>query len=262
MADASILPNEPTMQLKDEPVNEFNKTIKTYKENIIESVTTQLSEVSQVLSKCQMLIGPFNNMEALLPFCSDILSEMKDLVQSVSDKKNQASDSILPSVSSSSVDSSFDSSSESKPVDDLFVYKMSSFIDKIAPNSTFNKRKSKKLRKKRLMMKVPRVLRAIWQNCDKLFCQAPGPGPKQFNHQPTISVDWSKVNIRALTNLPKPQDIPLYGCSANPNKYNYWREMNCPFGSIPGFNTSLGVITLDSIKEPIHGFVYDKSAGG
>ena len=170
------------------------------------------------------------------------------------------SNSVLSSSTSS--DASSDDSSESSSVDDLFISRVTAAINNFAPNSVFNRRRAKKIRKKKILMRVPKELRTIWDNCDKIFCQAPGPGPKQFNHQPTISVDWSKVNIRALTNLPKPQDIPLYGCSANPNKYNYWREMNCPFGSIPGFNTSLGVITLDSIKEPIHGFVYDKSAGG
>ena len=36
-----------------------------------------------------------------------------------------------------------------------------------------------------------------------------------------------------------------------------WYGTKHPFGSIPGFRTSLGIISLESIKEPIHGFVYD-----
>ena len=67
---------------------------------------------------------------------------------------------------------------------------------------------------------------------------------------------------RALNNLPKPQDIPLHGCSQDEGLYNQWHNTNFPFGSMPGFRTNLGIISLDTIKEPVHGFVYDHDYGG
>ena len=73
----SILPKEePMMQTKDDS---FINSIQVYKDIAIKSAITQLSEVREVLSNCQMLIGPFNNVEEILPLCSDILSEMKYL---------------------------------------------------------------------------------------------------------------------------------------------------------------------------------------
>ena len=264
---ARILPEEeiePTMQ-KNVTINITEDHVKMYHNFAIKSVTKKLSEVSQIMSECQQLLNPINNIDEILPFCSDLLSGLYDLVQSVGAKQNQPSLSTIPvSMSSSSVDSSCDSSSlfESKSVGDLFVSNMARTIDKLSTKSIYNKRKARKMRKKRLLMSVPSDFVAIWQNCDKIFCQAPGLGPKKFNHQPRISVNWSKVNTRAFSNLPTPQDIPLYGCSQYPITYQGWHEKRTPFGSIPGFKTSLGIITVDSIREPIHGFVYIKELGG
>ena len=112
------------------------------------------------------------------------------------------------------------------------------------------------------MMKVPKELRSIWQYCEQIFCQAPGPGTQQLNTQKSISVNWSQVNFRAFSNLPKPQDIPLHGCHKDPNNYRSWHESSYPFGSVPGFKTSLGIICCDAITEPIHGFIYNKEMGG
>ena len=258
---ASILPKkEPTMQESCDSADEFNKTILSYKEIAMKSVINKLSQVSQCLSECQMLIDPFNNIDEILPRCSDILSKMEQLVQSTAVKQHQFSESVLSCSSLSSPSSSSDSVELS--VDDLFVSTMSSAIDKLSTKSIYNKRKAKKVRLKRLMENVPEDFVAIWQNSDKIFCQAPGQGPKKFNHQPRISVNWSKVNTRAFANLPTPQDVPLYGCSKHPIDYIGWHEKRTPFGSMPGFKTSLGIITCDTIKDPIHGFVYNKDMGG
>ena len=260
---ASILPQkEPTMQEKDDSDNEFNRTIVSYKAIAMQSVTTQLSEVSQILSKCQMLVSPFNNIDEVLPLCSDILSKMEQFVQTTAAKQSQVSDSIL---SCSSLSSSSSDSVELS-VGDLFVSSMSSFIDRVAPNSTFNKRKAKKLRRKRVLMRVPRELRAIWQNCDKIFCQAPGPGHKQRtrprpSNERKPLIDFSKVNIRMLRNLPQPQMYPVSSCSQDPKFYQSkdWYSSKYPFGSEYGYMTQLGVVPVSS--EPVHGYVFDIKFG-
>ena len=98
MAEASILPQkEPTMQEKDDSDNEFNRTIVSYKAIAMQSVTTQLSEVSQILSKCQMLVSPFNNIDEVLPLCSDILSKMEQFVKTTAAKQHMSSESVLSS---------------------------------------------------------------------------------------------------------------------------------------------------------------------
>ena len=254
--------------------NNFNSNSESEKSINIEapSVSGIFSTVSQMMSSCRFTIELVNLKEVsqCLPHIQNILSEMNaivaftqqqqklnpdewnELVSSQDESTMQSSEMS----SSSSMVSSLDSS-ESSTVGDLFISKLTATIGQFAPGSIFNKKKAQRIRKRKRMSTVPKMFRSIWKHYDTILCPAV---PIQPSLKPIVN--WSKVNYKALSNLPAPQDIPIHGCSKDPNQYIGWIERRCPFGSIPGFSTSLGVITLDAIQEPIHGFIYDKSLGG
>ena len=104
-------------------------------------------------------------------------------------------------------------------------------------------------------------------------------------------VDFSKVKPHLHRNLPKPDILPIQACSLDPAIYNKctgstncgkdhdgskhyvkkdtlyvehdsssrFTESSCPFGELPGFVTSLGVVAVPD--EPIGGYVYDGGFG-
>ena len=136
-------------------------------------------------------------------------------------------------------------------------------MEKLAPNSIYDKKRARKMRKRKLMMKVPKLFRSIWQNCDKIFCQAPVPGPAKASPVRTPTIEWSKVNQRAISNLPIPQGYPVLGCSQDPKFYESkeWCSSNYPFGSKKGFLTNLGVVDVPGANDVVHGYVYDNYWG-
>ena len=90
-------------------------------------------------------------------------------------------------------------------------------------------------------------------------------------------VDFSKVKPHLHRNLPKPISVPVLACSPDPTFYGkcsvhtgqsppycggncktlFEHPLRSPFGSLPGFSTSLGIVAVP--KDPIGGYVY---AGG
>ena len=232
----------------------------------VSSISQILSTVSQMMSMCTMCsihIKSANTLELsqCLPHFQIILSEMNEMVALTLQQQQQNSEEwnkIISSTDSSSTDLSSsslssDASLEDSSVGDLFVSRMTGTIDYIAPNNVFNKKRSKKMKKRMILQRVPKVLRAIWDNCDKIFCQASGPGQQEVR-SPTI--DWTKVNVRALANIPTPQACPIYSCSQDPEFYQSSKWTMCnPFGWEYGYNTQLGTVLVTS--EPVHGYIWD-----
>ena len=93
-------------------------------------------------------------------------------------------------------------------------------------------------------------------------------------------IDFSKVKPHLHKKLPQPAPIAVQGCYQDPasshrqekcrlcswrlgdsngssSAYNQYCKCGCPFGCLPGFNTSVGVVPVP--KDPIGGYVY---AGG
>ena len=101
--------------------------------------------------------------------------------------------------------------------------------------------------------------------------------------QVAIPVDFSKVKPHLHRKLPKPESVPVQACSIDPTFYttcticvkarshgiqhpNHGNcacappfELSFPFGALPGFVTSLGVVAVP--EEPIGGYVYDGGSG-
>ena len=261
---------EPTMHVNQERMSRNQKI---------------LSEVSQMLSKCQVSESD-NNVSQLLPFCADILSEMEQIV-SVCQKMQKFSDTESDvdmwwdsspdltglqsslSVSTSSLSDVSFYSSESDNVGDLFVQSLAETIDRLAPNQIYSKARAVKKRMRRARKKVHPELRMIWQHVSQIL----SPAPRVQISKPQVPVvDWSKVNKRFLGNIPTPKLHPVHGCSPDPAHYLPYQAMenrfdgdvmvNCPprfeeplpFGSEWGLETDVGVIGLQNIV--IHGHVW------
>ena len=91
------------------------------------------------------------------------------------------------------------------------------------------------------------------------------------------TIDLTKVNHFFLRNIPKPEYLPILGCSEDPEFYSderikldsvdYWGNRNtlpprhkqkAPFGSLYGFNTDVGIVPVPD--QPIHGHVWKEGA--
>ena len=88
-------------------------------------------------------------------------------------------------------------------------------------------------------------------------------------------LDWSKVNSRFLSNIPKPGKYPIHGCSLDPAIYE-WSHIfhypevwggtkenikpkfvtsSFPFGEEWGYNTSAGIISVSNVIH--HGYIWN-----
>ena len=88
-------------------------------------------------------------------------------------------------------------------------------------------------------------------------------------------VDWSCVNKRFLTNVPNPVQYPVHGCSEDQDFYET-KYVSCdfggmtsrgsaftrdaPFGSLPGYRTICGVISVPS-GNVFHGYTWLENQG-
>ena len=81
-------------------------------------------------------------------------------------------------------------------------------------------------------------------------------------------VDWTHVNQRFLSNLPKPEQMPIYGCFPEAEKHLYEPDPKSslrksffeirpnPFGYGYGFRTDQGVIKRGASGVIVHGYVW------
>ena len=309
--------------MKQEEVNNNNTGNNSSNSNpmmSIESVCVELSNVYQVLSKCNDVIKSEEEVSAILPYCSDLLSEMYQMVQQAAASQQQQQqqlpeaelwwDSSPENVAYSECDTMYeedqgqdcdqssslsvlssDFSSDSKTsygdseaeeqqlIQEIYIDGMVEAISAAAPNNIFDAKKSVRKRKKRIMMTVPRVFRQLWRNCHTIFNPAP-VNPKRSVKILSPTVDWTKVNGRFLSNLPKPELFPVLGCSEDPKFYqeSYYQYDNrptmtkpakhdspYPFGKRYGHMTQFGVVSLSSsvgdLSVPYQGYIYDQDLG-
>jgi len=167
--------------------------------------------------------------------------------------------------------------------DETFIETVLQVLDIVAPNNVFNRGKSERRRKKkvkkRLKAAVSPHLFPMWQNVDDLV------SPEETVAKPIVEIaevaspypiiDFSKVNKRALSNLPEPERFPVLGCSPDPSFYEGKYEtlnpgnsiesrkvLKCkhdekyPFGVASGFETNLGIVDWYSREGAIHGYIW------
>ena len=268
----------------------------TGKMEVQSSVSKVLSQVSQSVSQCCAFIS--SSDEDPNPHLSDVslvLSEISGFVKVIADKQQQQqsdafqqqheelwwdpSDVTMLSNSTQSSSSCSNMSSdvlEDVNVGDLFVQehsflaKMTSAIDRFAPNNAFSRAKHERKMKKKLLRMIPRELHCLWRNVDSVTGVAPAVFP--VKSAPALKVNWSNVNTRALANVPKPKLYPKLGCSDDPAFYQPYtgvkefsfgpgevnhkpkHEQDNPFGSEWGLETNAGVISVTGLL--VHGHTW------
>ena len=294
-------------------VNSSNYNINNIIKNDL-SLSQVLSEVSQMLSVCRSVqCSESSDVTHCLPILDTILSEISGLVSVVQDQRLQqqelpaSNDEMMwdsehdflvysevsascSDVSVTSSDVSFSSDSNTSYVDseaeerqlmqEIFVGNMLEAISRAAPNSVFNREKSERKRKKKLMNRfVPRVFQCMWRYWEAIFTPHT-PATTQPDNIIRPTVNWEKVNGRFFNNLPKPEQFPVLGCSQDPTFYqeSYRQYDNrptmtipakhdtpYPFGQKSGYMTQFGVVSLSSsvgdLSIPFQGYIYDKDQG-
>ena len=250
-----------------------------------------LSQVESVLSELQCLVSNLMSVK-----CEDEEDVSYNSNEEESSVKNMSWDydhdfpvySTTPSAFYSLVfPESSDEESDSMPMNDClrkpvikecsFVNNLKDFISSNYPDFVYNQEKSSQLRKEQLNAKVCEELHCMWDNVGDLFIQKPDseesctiPPPV-----PTIrykSIDFAKVNVRSMANIPKPTSFPVYGCSPEPKFYtevvkvDYWDYYGnqrtfessfirkAPFGSLYGYETNVGIVPVPDT--PVHGHVW------
>ena len=146
-------------------------------------------------------------------------------------------------------------------------------LNYLAPNSTYDSKKAKKRRMKKMKSRICPKLRSIWTNAITIITPVQRSSTTTSPTYP--KVDWSSVNKRFLSNLPTPAPQPILGCSQDQKFYEkkvFWEAGGTsqtipaaffttnPFGSLPGFRTNMGVIAVpeDNI---FHGYTWVEKDG-
>ena len=213
-----------------------------------------LSQVSQFVSQCQVSQCSPEELCQVLPFCDDILSEMKRIVSDVSMYQQQQTavsdsdaqlwwdsshdpehSSDVSSCSSSSISSSLFELSPASPmfqsidVGDLFVSSLTEFIGKVSPNNSYSPAKARNLRRKRrkqqLRKLISRELWSVYQNVEEIIAPKRVPVNTKLVPDVIAKVNWSQVNHRFLSNIPSPKKYPVLGCSPDPSFYQDTMEL-------------------------------------
>ena len=245
-----------------------------------------LGQVQIVLSQCQLLVSQLSKVQCQEEDCPD------DEVSSVS---SQQSHDLLwdtsedfpvytatPSIFYNLV---FPEECFDEEMSDLencqipmksfvkecpFVNKISSFISSTFPDGVYNKKYKEDL--------IFVEFQTMWRNVGDLFVQKPDESTQiSTTTSPTKeivfkTIDFSKVNVRNMTNVPKPTSFPIHGVSNDPDfytkvvktdYYDYYGnqrtyesnfKMKAPFGSIYGYQTNEGIVPVPTL--PVNGHVW------
>ena len=162
------------------------------------------------------------------------------------------------------------------PRRDPFISALLRTINRTAPKSVFSTKRAEILRKERSDTRVasivPEEFRSLWDSADT---EDEVENVNNTVSDPYPVLDWTKVNSRFLSNIPKPVKFPIQGCSLDPAIYE-WTHMfhypevwggtkenvkpkfvtsSFPFGSEWGYTTSAGIISVSNVIH--HGYVWD-----
>ena len=121
-------------------------------------------------------------------------------------------------------------------------------------------------RKARLFRRKKRTSAIVPKEFASIFDYLADPEADEVKLVPNASypeVKWNLVKFKPV--LPTPESCPLYSCSQDPDFYENYTDPDGgytankfverhPFGSRPGFVTTLGVVAVP--KAPVGGYVY------
>ena len=260
--------------------NAYNATA-AYHQIKMEDIMQNFNEINKMLESVESKMAAaasYVSQSQFLPAIADILSKMERMVlvssqmslmsMSESGYDSCTSQDDASSVSTSTVPTSSPMpSSIPKPKGDSYIDKIKSVLCRLAPAGVYDATKAAKKRKKKAARRAERIIpdefATLWSSLqrkeDDVLQQSLPPPPC-----PYPKVDWSKVNERMLTNLPKPRSFPVLACSPDPAFYApvpgdhcswsdpFYREN--PHGTLPGYSTNHGIIAPpDHLKA--HGYV-------
>ena len=121
-------------------------------------------------------------------------------------------------------------------------------------------------RKERLFRRKKRTCSIVPKEFASIFDYLALPEPDKIKLVPDTTypeVKWNFVKFKPV--LPNPESCPIYSCSQDPDFYENYADPDSgrtgnkfverhPFGSHPGFVTTLGVVAVP--EAPVGGYVY------
>ena len=161
---------------------------------------------------------------------------------------------------------------------DPFISTLIKTIKKVAPNLCY---KPKHLRRKKFKV-VPFEFASVWRNLPSIFSEDESSNITNIEDS-LPGIAFEKVNSGAIKRFPTPSKFPVMSASQDESFYekpcdhsqyrinynNYNLEphpCDClanfekpnPFGSLPGYETNLGVVRVPST--PLYGYVWDTAS--
>jgi len=190
------------------------------------------------------------------------------LCSSVSSSDASTLSSTVPTLMSSSVVKKGHAKTKMKSKDKTFISRMVKTLTKLETKYQTPEHKRKKrlfVRKQKTSSIVPKELATIYNvlaACEPDTVSIPDPFPQ---------VRWNDVRFKPA--LPNLVPCPVHSCSPDPEFYvdrdnlisaakrdfNYLAsQYSKPFGTLPGYKTSLGVVAVPT--SPVGGYVYCPAA--
>ena len=262
----------------------------------LSTVQIEEKEVSKVKILCQKITAPSlnlmpNDVLHKLAFDCD-LSSTDDDVSSVSSQQSSKFSwdmnedyPVSPTSERFSPEMKCPTVRNSIPEEECsFVNKVKCFISSNFPNHVYSKQKSTQIRQEWLDEGVLNEFQSMWRSAivGDLFgqnpeanqsCTTPPPPPViRYN-----TIDFTKVNVRSIANIPRPEHQAVHGCSQDPKfysesvilSYDYYNRPHTlesshkkakPFGSLYGYLTNVGVVPVPDT--PVHGYIWCHDSGG
>ena len=256
----------------------------------LSNVKIEEDEVSKVKNLCQRIVAPSlslmsNDVMHTIAFDCDVESTTSD-VSSVSSNLSwdMQEDYPVSPVSERITEVNSNIVNKSVPEESPFVNKIKCFISNFT-NSVYSKEKSAQIRQEWFDEGVVNEFQSLWRSAivGDLFGQNPEadesssdppPAPPAIRYN---TIDFSKVNVRSIANIPRPEHQAVHGCSQDPKfysesvvlSYDYYNRPHTlesshkkakPFGSLYGYQTNIGVVPVPDT--PVHGYVWCHDSGG
>jgi len=185
------------------------------------------------------------------------------LCSSISSSDASTLSSTVPALMPSLVVKKGNAKTKMKSKDKTFISRMVKTLTKLETKYKTPEHK----RKKRLFTRKQKTSPIIPKEFDSIYNALAAPEPAVIVPDPFPQVRWNDVRFKPA--LPNPEPCPIQSCSPDPVFYvdrdspsfrcnfnfAYVASQNGrPFGALPGYATSLGVVAVPTT--PVGGYVY------
>ena len=138
--------------------------------------------------------------------------------------------------------------------DKTFISRMMKTLNKLESKYSIPEHR----RKARIFTRKKKESSIVPKEFSTIFYVLAAPEPDVNVLEPYPQVKWNDVRFKPV--LPNPEHFAVQSCSQDPNFYQDQKDVLCtfkrwaPFGTLPGFKTSLGIVAVPST--PVGGYVY------